>query len=162
MKKVLAAIVIVLTAATTHAQAAPPADTAADRRAVAAIVDSSLAAISRGDMTALTNLMVPEAMTFAVRDAQAAYSARTRDVTRSRTSTRKVTERAFGTQVRVSGPLAMAWAPYDLYVDDAWSHCGVDAFVLVKTSGAWKIASLAYSIEQPPACAKHPDGPPKK
>ena len=45
-------------------------------------------------------------------------------------------------------------------LDGEWSHCGVDAFTLVRIEGDWKISSLAWSIEQPPACRQHPDGPP--
>ncbi len=44
--------------------------------------------------------------------------------------------------------IAMIWAPYDLWVNDKYSHCGVDVFTLLKTQKGWKIASLAYSIEK--------------
>jgi hypothetical protein len=62
--------------------------------------------------------------------------------------------------VRVNGPLAMVWYPYDLYRDGKWSHCGVDALTLIKHEGRWRIATFAFSTEQPPVCEKHPDGPP--
>jgi hypothetical protein len=52
--------------------------------------------------------------------------------------------------------------PYDLYRGDAWSHCGVDTFTLMKSEGHWRVAALIYTIEQPPACRKHPAGPPKR
>ena len=54
----------------------------------------------------------------------------------------------------------MVWLPYDLYVDGEWSHCGVDTFTLVHTEAGWRIASMAWSVGQPPACQPHPDGPP--
>src|SRR5436190_1045039 len=41
--------------------------------------------------------------------------------------------------VRVDGELAMVWTPYQFYVDDKFSHCGVNSFQLVKLSGEWKI-----------------------
>jgi ketosteroid isomerase-like protein len=156
------AFALSVVASTAAAQAAAPADTAADRKQVAAIVDSALAAISRSDMAALTGLMVDEAVTFSVRTGAARHSSRTRAAWLTNVPSGKVTERAFGIQVSLSGPIAMAWAPYDLYINDAWSHCGVDVFTLVKTAGTWKISTLAWSVEQPPACAKHPDGPPRK
>ena len=62
----------------------------------------------------------------------------------------------------VSGGVAMVWMPYDLYVNGAWSHCGADVFTLVKSGGAWRIASMAWSAEQAPVCEKHPAGPPVK
>ena len=63
---------------------------------------------------------------------------------------------------RVNGPVATVWYPYDLYVDGQWSHCGVDVFTLIRTDGQWRIATMSWSAVQPPACEKHPDGPPKQ
>lgn len=133
----------------------------ADSLTVIALADSSLAAINRGDMIAFTDFMVPEATitTISGANAQAKHRVRARAVDRARTSS-GVVERGFNATALVSGPMAMVWLPYDLYVNGAWSHCGVDVFTFVRTEGKWMIASLAYTIEQPPACAKHPAGPP--
>jgi len=149
---------------TVAAQPAAPSDTAADRRQVAALVDSALAALSRGNLEAFTDYMVDEAITMAVstRDGQSRHSARTRLANRTMAMPGKITERAFRTQVHVAGPIATAWAPYDLYIDNKWSHCGIDVFTIIKTGGAWKIATLVWSAEQPPVCERHPDGPPKQ
>ena len=70
-----------------------------------------------------------------------------------------IIERGFAPDVRIAGTIAVVWLPYDLYVDRAWSHCGVDVFTLVLVGDRWRIANLTYSIEQPPACRVHPDGP---
>jgi hypothetical protein len=78
----------------------------------------------------------------------------------TRTPGGDVVERGFDPEVMLSGHLAMVWLPYDLYVDGAWSHCGVDVFTLFRTAEGWRIAAVPYSIEQPPACRPHPDGPP--
>ena len=140
----------------------PAAPTAAQRATILAVADSALAAINRGDMNAFTNLMTPEAQTIVVRAGDTVrVTVRTREEWRSRPSTSRVTERGFRGEVHVSGPLAVVWLPYDLYVNGAWSHCGVDTFTLVQSAGVWKITSLSYTIEQPPACARHPDGPPR-
>ncbi len=56
--------------------------------------------------------------------------------------------------------VAQVWMPYDLYLGDKWSHCGVDTFTLMKSEGRWRVAALVYTIEQPPACRPHPAGPP--
>lgn len=132
---------------------------AARHTAILAVTDSALAAITRGDMVALTDLMTPEALTMSIRDS-ARYAVRTRAQERARTMT-GVVERGFRPTVHVSGPLAVVWLPYDLYVNGNWSHCGIDAFTLVQNGGVWKIAMLAWSVEQPPACDRHPDGPPR-
>lgn len=137
--------------------AAAAQDPATDRAAVLAVVDSALAAITRGDPVGLTDLMLPEANTFSIRPDR--YRARTRAEWRAGTI-QGVVERGFRPEVRISGPLASVWLPYDLYVDGKWSHCGIDAFLLSRTEGRWRIAGMAWSVEQPPACEPHPDGPP--
>jgi ketosteroid isomerase-like protein len=135
-----------------------------EQRAVIAVAESALAAISRGDMTALTDLMLPEAVMFptSTKDGVARYRLRTRAEQRAATVTSKVTERGFHPEAHVNGPLAMVWYPYDLYLDDKWSHCGVDVFTLIRSDGQWRISTMSWSAEQPPACEKHPDGPPKQ
>jgi hypothetical protein len=50
--------------------------------------------------------------------------------------------------------------PYDLWAEGKWSHCGVDQFTLVRVGTTWRIVNLTYSVEQPPVCRMHPDGPP--
>jgi hypothetical protein len=134
-----------------------------EEKAAIAVADAALAAITQGDMTALTDLMLPEAVLFptSTRDGVTRYRARTRADQRAAPVTRKVTERGFRPEARVNGPLAMVWYPYDLYLDGKWSHCGVDVFTLIRTEGKWRIATMSWSAEQPPACEKHPDGPPK-
>ena len=133
------------------------------RTVVIAVADSALAAITRGDVIALTDLMVPEGVMFptSTRDGVTRYSVRTRDAQRN-APLNGVIERGFTPQAMVNGGVAMVWFPYDLYVNGTWSHCGVDVFTLVKSSGAWRIASLAWSAEQPPVCEKHLSGPPTK
>ena len=133
------------------------------RAAVIAVADSALAAITRGDVVGLTDLMVPEAVMFptSTRDGVTIYRMRTRAAQRE-APLNGVVERGFNPEARVSGGAAMVWMPYDLYVNGAWSHCGADVFTLVKDKGAWRIAAMAWSAEQPPVCEKHPSGPPRR
>jgi hypothetical protein len=51
-------------------------------------------------------------------------------------------EVTFDEEVRIDGNLAAAWTPYNLFIDDGFRHCGVDAFQLVRTSDGWKILQL--------------------
>ena len=148
-------------ASSAHAQQST-AERTAERAAVVAIADSALAAISRGDMTGFTDLMVPEAVLFptSTRDGVTRYRLRTRAEQRSAPMTAVVTERGWSPEVRISGGIAIVWYPYDLYLDNKWSHCGADVFTLVRQEGHWRIATMAWSAEQPPVCARHPNGPP--
>jgi len=45
-------------------------------------------------------------------------------------------------KVEIDGNLASVWVDYAFYVDDQFSHCGVDAFHLIKQSDGWKIFHL--------------------
>lgn len=51
-------------------------------------------------------------------------------------------ERIWSYDIRVDGPLATAWTEYSFFVDTTFSHCGVNAFQLCKTSDRWKIRSI--------------------
>lgn len=53
-----------------------------------------------------------------------------------------------GVSVQIHEKIAMVWAPYDLWVNDTYSHCGVDVFTLLKTSAGWKVASCSFTIEK--------------
>jgi hypothetical protein len=45
-------------------------------------------------------------------------------------------------QVRIDDNMAVAWVPYTFYVDEQLSHCGVNAFQLVKVASGWKILNI--------------------
>jgi hypothetical protein len=68
-------------------------------------------------------------------------------------------ERIWDPTILVHGRLATLWAPYDFHIDGTFSHCGVDAFTLFRTNEGWKIATVAYTVEQE-GCAPSPLGPP--
>lgn len=139
------------------------AQNATEQAMVLAVADSALATISRGDVVALTDLMLEEAIMFpsSTRSGELQYMVRTRAQQRERPFNGVITERGYRPEVRVQGPIAVVWYPYDLYIDGKWSHCGIDVFTLLKHAGRWRIATMAWSAEQPPVCQPHPDGPPR-
>ena len=53
-----------------------------------------------------------------------------------------VDERITFDVVKVDGPLAIAWTPYNFYYKGQFSHCGVNSFQLVRFNGEWKIQYL--------------------
>ena len=75
-------------------------------------------------------------------------------------SKRKMQERIWNPEVRISGLIATVWAPYDFWIDGKFSHCGVDQFDLIKTGDGWKIAGGVYTLES--KCAPSPLGPLKQ
>jgi len=44
--------------------------------------------------------------------------------------------------VKVDADLGIAWTPYQFFIDNKFSHCGVNSFQLVKIEGHWKIQYL--------------------
>ena len=54
-------------------------------------------------------------------------------------------ERIYDPEVRIDLPVAQVWAYYTFHLNDTFSHCGVDAFMLVKVGGIWKITQIADS-----------------
>ena len=51
-------------------------------------------------------------------------------------------EVTFDEVVQIDGALATVWAPYNLFVNGSFQHCGVDAIQFVRTQGGWKIFQL--------------------
>lgn len=145
------------------AQSHPLDDAKADDLAALAVADAALRAISEEDMHAFTDLWIEGAIVVAAiqRDGADEVRVRGKAEERTRALTVDVLERGWDPDVRVTGPVAVVWYPYDLYIDGAWSHCGVNVFNLVLHGGSWKIASITYSVELPPGCAPHPEGPPR-
>lgn len=44
--------------------------------------------------------------------------------------------------IKIDGPLASVWTPYQFYYNGQYSHCGVDSYQLVRINGQWKIQYL--------------------
>lgn len=45
-------------------------------------------------------------------------------------------------KIDIDGDLAQVWVKYAFYLGNKFSHCGVDAFHLIKTEKGWKIFHL--------------------
>ncbi|MDP1890152.1 MAG: hypothetical protein Q8K55_04615 [Gemmatimonadaceae bacterium] len=154
------ALIVALSTGNAIAQASrSPNETAA-----IAAADSLLAALSRDDKAAIARFTTDSAILgySAIRGGAERARVHSWAEDLARPSAVRITERGFGASARVQDRLAQVWMPYDIYLDGKWSHCGVDAFTLLKIAGAWRVASLFYTVEQPPACVSHPAGPPPR
>jgi haloalkane dehalogenase len=71
----------------------------------------------------------------------------------------RMLERMWDPSVRIHGRLATVWTPYDFHRDGAFSHCGIDAFTLVRTDEGWRIAGIVWTVENsmPEPLAFRPD-----
>ncbi|HYF70348.1 MAG TPA: nuclear transport factor 2 family protein [Ohtaekwangia sp.] len=52
-------------------------------------------------------------------------------------------EEFWNLKIQIDGDLAQVWCDYAFYIDDTFSHCGVDAIHLHKQKDGWKIFHLA-------------------
>ncbi len=133
---------------------------------VEAVVTQFLDAISKRDTTAFRSVMLPEGAAIALfhKDQQPAYGWRKvdGDIRMLATSESALLERMWEPEIKIDGLLASVWTRYDFHVDGKFSHCGTDAFHVIKTQEGWKIASIIYTIESDLAkCPESPLGPPK-
>lgn len=158
MKKIQLALILCglswLTAAT--------ADEAADRTAVVDTVQAFFDAMTERDADAMRSILTLDGIFYGYREgADGLMIARTTHkkfiknlVERDRT----VIERFWDPQVLLHGRMAAVWAPYDLYVDGEFSHCGIDNFNFLNTDEGWKITGVVFSMEADD-CAESPLGP---
>ena len=51
-------------------------------------------------------------------------------------------ERLSGMMAHIDGELATVWTPYTFYYNGQKSHCGANAFTLVKVAGRWQIQNI--------------------
>ncbi|HLT46473.1 MAG TPA: nuclear transport factor 2 family protein [Rubricoccaceae bacterium] len=129
---------------------AQPADAADEEAAVLAVVNELWDAMRAGDSTRVRAVLHPEARGYSVgvRDGQVVlWQEETLDefVAAVGTPHDEVwDERVSGEEVRLDGPLATYYAAYEFWLGERRSHCGVDAFQLVKTDDAgWQIFVLS-------------------
>lgn len=61
-------------------------------------------------------------------------------------------ERIWDWEIKVDGNMATVWTKYAFYLGDEFSHCGVDAFQLVRAGGSWQILNLIDTMRRGAAC----------
>ena len=57
-------------------------------------------------------------------------------------STMKFEERILNFEVKIDGSMVHVWTPYEFYINDTFSHSGVNAFTLILENNQWKIVHL--------------------
>jgi hypothetical protein len=148
------------------AQASGPAQSVQDDRVqVLAAVQSFFDSMEKADAELAKKILMPDARFFsaAERDGKATIRPSTGDAFVagfSNPNRGKALERMWEPEVRVQGSIAQVWTRYDFHNNGTFSHCGIDAFNLVKTDDGWKIASAMWTVERT-GCAPSPLGAPK-
>jgi hypothetical protein len=151
MKKWAVVVAVALMPSAAWSQDKAPQSASFDREEVIATVQKLFDAMAARDVEAARKVMVPEGRLFSTNEEFIDGLGRTQQ---------KFLERMWNPEVRVHGAIATLWADYDSHLDGKFSHCGIDAFDLVRTADGWKIAGGVYSIERT-GCAPSPLGEPK-
>ncbi len=128
------------------------ADAQGDEAQVLATVQEFFDSMSAKDTAAARQILVMDATYFSVRegdDGTTMQGSTNREyVERLATTDNDLQERMWDPQVMVHEGIAVVWASYEFQVNGKFSHCGVDAFSLVRIDGRWKIAGIVYTVEQ--------------
>lgn len=114
---------------------------------VAAVIDSLFDAMRTGNGPAAAVLFHPDALLSSIAEQDGQPILRTdpaegfiQAVGAPRTQVWD--ERISNLEVRVDGRLATAWMDYSFFIDEAFSHCGVNAFQLFRGSAGWRIIQI--------------------
>jgi ketosteroid isomerase-like protein len=51
-------------------------------------------------------------------------------------------ERIASYDIKIDGDLASVWTPYQFYIGEQFSHCGVNSFQMARLDGEWKIVYI--------------------
>ena len=135
-----------------------------DRAAVLAAVETFFTSMTERDVAAARSVLEPQGRFFSVRigaDGDRSVRSFTNQEYLDGLADGTVVqrERMWDVQVRVHGDIATVWGPYDFHRDGIFSHCGVDAFDLIRTTQGWRLTGGVYTVE-PEGCAPSPLGPP--
>jgi hypothetical protein len=150
--RIAAAFFIVLLAGPAGSVAAQP-DSSDVRGEVLAVVQQLFDGMRAGDSTAVRGVFTDAARMQSVQQGEEGLVLRDGSVDRfveavGRPRDAVWDERIWDPIVRVDGPMAMAWTPYAFYRGDALSHCGVNAFHLIRRGGGWSVFYLVDTRRQ--------------
>lgn len=128
------------------AGAAPAAAQSADEQAVMDVVTTMFDAMAARDTAAMGELFAPDARFAGVGRNGLSYTSAQEFMNAVASATGPAwIERTYDHEIRVDGALASVWTYYTLHLDEEFSHCGYDAFQMLKIGGEWKIVHLADS-----------------
>lgn len=132
-------IVLTLILSATNAQSQSPEDS------VKSVINNMFAAMKNADGVMLKSVFSDSIVFQTIaRNKEGATVVRTESPDGfieqiSKASPGSLDERISFETVKVDGPLAIAWTPYNFYYNGQFSHCGVNSFQLVRFNGVWKI-----------------------
>ena len=128
---------------------------AGEKEKIISVVNQFFAVLASRSVEDAREILVPEGAAFSLREKDNQTLLRFtafQDLIKSLAESKKnYKEVMTNPTVLIHNTIAVVWAEYKFYIDGEFSHCGVDAFNLVKTNNAWKISGIIYTVE-PTGC----------
>lgn len=123
-----------------------------DEEQVISTVQKFFSAMTAQDTSATRAVLLLEGQYFSIKEDSSQILIRNTThadyLNRLATSTDTWLEKMREPEVFVHERVAILWTKYDFYRNGQFSHCGVDAFSLLKTTEGWKIVGFIYNVEQ--------------
>ncbi len=132
-----------------------------EEKAVLAAVQQLFQGMAAHDAAMITGAMTPDARLVRVRQGKAAATSGADFAASIAANKNQMLERIWNPTVLVRGEIAMVWAEYDFHLNGKFHHCGIDAFLMLKTDGGWKASTISDTSETE-GCKPSPLGPPKQ
>ena len=146
MRFALIPVIVLISVAGANAQ---PQE--AEKDAVLETVQAFFDTMTAGDVEGARRILQPQGRFHAMRMRDGKPDVRTftneEYFAQLQASKQKMRERMWSPDVRIRGLIATVWTPYDFWIDGKFSHCGIDAFDLIKTEEGWKLAGGVYTLE---------------
>jgi hypothetical protein len=121
-----------------------------EKKEVLAVAQQFFTALEKGDTAIFRSLFLDDARNYFVQERDTKVRAGSQSPKSFKADKDRVVRERFikdGVDVMVHNRIAVVWGSYNLWINDKFSHCGVDAFTLLKTDAGWKISSLSFSME---------------
>lgn len=146
MSKLFTIFVVVLVILTSNIAIAQ-----SEEEAVITAVQKFFYAMSARDTSATLAVLLREGQYFSIREDSSQISIRntthTEYLNNLATSNENWLEKMSKPEVLVHNRVAILWTEYDFHQNGQFSHCGVDAFSLLKTAEGWKIVGIIFTVE---------------
>lgn len=116
---------------------------------VKATIDVFFEGFHKGDTTLMKSVMMDKMLlqtTYITKDGNHALvseeSSKLISAIAKRPNDQKWDERLLNYNIQIDGIMAHVWTPYEFWLNDEFSHCGVNSFQLFNDNGQWKIIYL--------------------
>ena len=115
------------------------------------VINQFFEALENQDSLLLTNVKMPKSQIWRIYSSENPTKANMRfieDDIETLKDLPPLKEIALDFDINIHENIAVAWVPYEFWLKNKFSHCGIDIFNLFNIDGEWKIVSAAYSVQK--------------